>query len=135
MKCRTPFCECKRLNPAKSVLKKRLGGKVFRETGQSSRVIWLSRIVLLDTIQTRINGFAKHFCLADFGQDDDESSNIGLGENVSDTEPEIDDVDPDGLEGFSNDGSSDYADQDSSDEETKNTIDHEDFFCPHGLGC
>ena len=65
--------------------------------------------------------------LPEFGQDDDESSNIGLRENVSDTESEIDDVDPDGLEGFSNDGSSDYADQDSSDEETKDTINPEDF--------
>ena len=66
--------------------------------------------------------------LPEYRQDDDESPNIGLSENGSDIESEVNDVDPDGLvdeEGFSNDGSSDYADQDRSDE---NSINPEEFF-------
>ena len=65
--------------------------------------------------------------LPEFKQYEDESPNIGLHENSSDTESEVSDVDPDGIvdeDSFSNDGSSDYADQDSSDE---NTINPRDF--------
>ena len=66
--------------------------------------------------------------LPEYKQDEDESPNIGLRENSSDTESEVNDVDPDGLvdeDGFSNDGSSHHADHDSSDE---NTINPRDFF-------
>ena len=67
--------------------------------------------------------------LPEYSQDDDASPNIDVRENGSDTESEIDNMDPDGLdEGFSNNASSDYVNQDSSDEEIKNTINPEDFF-------
>ena len=66
----------------------------------------------------------------EYRQDNGESPNIGLRENSSDTESEVNDMDPDGLvneEGFWNDGSSDYTDQDQ-DSSDESTINPEDFF-------
>ena len=78
--------------------------------------------------------FLRHHqlvALPEFRQNNDEGSDIGLRENSLDTEFKVGNgVDSDGLvdEAFLDDGSSDYTDQDSSDDEVEDAMDPEDFF-------
>ena len=78
--------------------------------------------------------FLRHHqlvALPEFRQNNDEGLGIGLRENSPDTESKVGNgVDPDGLvdEAFLDDGSSDYTDQGSSDDEVENAMDPEDFF-------
>ena len=79
--------------------------------------------------------FLQHhqlIALPQFKQNNDQGLNIGLCENSPDTESEVGNgVDSNELvneAAFLDDGSSDYTDHDSSDDEVENIMDPEDFF-------